>query len=223
MISDERTLLTRTSKEFLEILNEYSHPQRVSTHCHWKKKHWGKEFEAKIGIDVKQRGIDVDVNSEDLATIAGLHDKIAEYFQAKNPPIEKGIVSRYDLKPTIFLAHRFDEQGKSHAESLKRFLSQLGFEVMEGESYESRDIPSKVVERILSQDIFICLVTEGEHAWITSEVGFAKGQDKYIIILVQDGLDFKKGIIGSDYEHMTFPEGVIEKTYSDLLYALPSK
>jgi hypothetical protein len=132
-------------------------------------------------------------------------------------------VSRYDLKPTVFLAHRFDEQGRNYAETLGRFLRRLGFEVLAGEGYEARDIPAKVVERLRSQDIFVCLVSEGDPTWILSEAAFARGLSKYIVILVQDDLQFKKGIIGTDYEHMTFPKGFIEKTYCDLLYALPRK
>jgi hypothetical protein len=218
-LSDERTLRTRTSQEFLELLKQYPAPHSTWTHCHWKK----KDTEVKLTIEVRRSGIDTMVSADDLTTVAGLHDKISEIFQARNSPEEKGGVSRYDLKPTVFLAHRFDEQGRSYAETVERFLRRLGFEVLEGEGYEARDIPAKVAERIRSQDIFLCLVSEGDPTWILSEAAFAKGLSKYIVILVQDDLPFKKGIIGTDYEHMTFPKGLIEKTYSDLLYALPKK
>lgn len=218
-LSDERTLRTHTSQEFLELLKQYHAPQSTSMHCHWKK----MEAEVQLLIGLGRSFIEVTVSADDLTTIAGLHDKISELFQARNPPVEKGNVSRYDLKPTIFLAHRFDEAGRNYAETLGRFLRLLGFEVLEGEGYEARDIPAKVAERIRSQDIFLCLVSEGDPTWILSEAAFAKGLSKYIVILVQDGLRFKKGIVGTDYEHLTFPKGLIEKTYSDLLYALPIK
>jgi hypothetical protein len=123
----------------------------------------------------------------------------------------------------IFLAHRFDEQGRSCAATLERFLRRLGFEVLEGEGYEARDIPAKVAERIRSQDIFLCIVSEGDPTWIMSEAAYAKALSKYIVILAQEDLPFKKGIVGTDYEHMTFPRGIIERTYSDLLLALPRK
>jgi hypothetical protein len=218
-LSDERTLRTHTSQEFLEILNQYPSPQRTSTHCHWKK----KDEVVKLTIDVQRSSIYTTVGTDDLTTLAGVHDKISEVFHARNPPVERGSVSRYDLKATVFLAHRFDEQGRNYAEKLSRFLRRLGFEILEGEGYEACDIPAKVAERIRSQDIFLCLVSEGDPTWILSETAFAKGLSKYIVILVQDDLPFKKGIISTDYEHMTFPKGFIEKTYSDLLYALPRK
>ena len=44
-----------------------------------------------------------------------------------------------------------------------------GFDILEGSGYEARDIPDKVAEKIMSQDIFICLVTPGDTLWILSE------------------------------------------------------
>lgn len=218
-LSNERTLQTRTSQEFLALLKQYPTPQSLSTHCHWVK----KDALVTVEVNVQSSKIDTTVSADDLTTLAGLHDKIAEFFQARNPIEEKRSVSRYDLKPTVFLAHRFDEQGRNYAETLERFLRRLGFEVLEGDSYEARDIPAKITDRIRSQDIFLCLISEGDPTWILSEAAFAKGLSKYLVILVQDDIQFNKGIIGTDYEHMTFPKGIIEKTYSDLLYALPSK
>ncbi len=57
--------------------------------------------------------------------------------------------------------------------------------------------------------------------WILSEAAYAKGKNKYIIIICQDDITFNKGIIGGDYEHLTFPKDLIEKCFSDLVYALP--
>jgi len=41
------------------------------------------------------------------------------------------------------------------------------------------------------------------------------------VILVQKGTSLNKGLIGSDHEHIEFPQGHIEKAFNDLLYALP--
>jgi hypothetical protein len=65
------------------------------------------------------------------------------------------------------------------------------------------------------------LVTPGDSAWINSEAATAKALNKYLIIICQEKVDFKKGIIGEDYKHMTFPEGLVEKCFSELVYALP--
>ena len=155
--------------------------------------------------------------------LAGLHDRIADLFQARNPVVENGVKSRSDLRPTVFLAHRFDELGKRYAEVVGRFLRLVGFEVLQGEGYEARDIPEKVADRIRSQDLFVCIVSGGDPTWLLSEAAFAKGLSKYMVILVEEGLAFKKGIVGADYEHLTFPKDFVEKAFNELLYALPRR
>ena len=218
-VSDERTLQMRTTDEFLEVIKQHRNPVSTWTHCHWIK----GDTDIAVTVEVRRSGIDTTIKADDLTAIGGLHDKICEVFQARNPQREKGPTSRYELKRTVFVAHRFDQPGKEYADDLMRFLRRLGFEVTEGEGYEARDIPDKVADRIKKHDIFICIVSQGDPSWILSEAAYAKGLSKYLIILVQEDLPFKKGIIGTDYEHLSFPKGRIEKTYSDLLYALPMK
>lgn len=218
-LPDDRSLHVNTTQEFLACLDQYPTPTRTSTHTHWKK---GEQDVAEtIGVD--RSTIFVSVKADDLTIVGGLHDKIAKIFQARNPVVEGQAVSRFDLKPTVFLAHRFDDQGKQYAGVLCRFMQLLGFEVIEGEGYEARDIPAKVAERIRTQDIFVCLVSEGDPTWLLTEAAFAKGLAKYLVMLVQDDLPLKKGIIGQDYEHMTFPRGIVEKAFTNLLYALPRR
>lgn len=38
---------------------------------------------------------------------------------------------------------------------------------------------------------------------------------------MSNGVNFNKGIIGGDYEHLPFSDAGIEKCFSDLVYALP--
>jgi hypothetical protein len=211
-------LRTHKTDEFLEILKQYPNPNETWTHCHWNK---GKE-DIGVSIGVRRSSIETNIHANDLTIIGGLHDKICEVFQARNPKREKSPVLRYDLKRTVFVAHRFDKPGNDYANELMRFLRRLGFEVIEGEGYETRDIPAKVADRIKTQDIFMCIVSGGDHSWILSEAAYAKGLSKYLIILVQDDLTFNKGIIGTDYEHIPFPANRIEKVFSPLLYILPA-
>ena len=89
-------------------------------------------------------------------------------------------------------------------------------------NYEARDIPQKVRERILTQDILICLVTSGDSSWLLSETTFAMAHNKYIVIICEENIDLKKGILGMDYEHIPFPKNNIEKSFSDIVYALPT-
>lgn len=66
------------------------------------------------------------------------------------------------------------------------------------------------------------MATPGDLSWILSEIAFVKALDKYIIILCQDKGNFNQVIIGTDHEYLPFPQGNVEKAYSDLLYVLQS-
>jgi len=131
-------------------------------------------------------------------------------------------ISRSSIKKPIFIVHRFDDYGNKVDRVLTTFLRRLGFDILEGSGYEAIDIPDKIAEKIISQDIFICLVTPGDTLWILTETVYARAIKKYIIILCQENIDFKSGILGSDYEYISFPENNLEKCFNDLLYALPS-
>jgi hypothetical protein len=218
-VSPYRALLASEFDEFLKLLERFPISLPIEVHTTWKKKN-------NIGfanyIYISKSKLTVSVNSDDLDIISAIHDKLKEFFQASNPHqehIER--LSKYDLKKSIFLAHRFDEYGNRSAEIVNRFLRRLGFDVKEGSGYEAKDIPDKVASKIISQDIFICLVTPGDVNWILSEAAYAKGKNKYIVIICQEDVTFNKGIIGGDYEHLSFPRNNIEKCFSDLVYALP--
>jgi len=173
-------------------------------------------------IEVRDSGLEVTVESKDINLIAAIHEKARDTFGAWNPPAHKSpSLDRYKLKRTVFLAHRFDDEGRGAAHILNLFLIRLGFSISEGEGYETRDIPSKVSDRIRGQDIFLCLLTPGDHTWVLSEAAFAKALGKYIVVLAQDASASNRGIIGNDYEHIPFPRGNIEKAFSDLVQALP--
>ena len=219
-LDSTRSLETKDCSELLDILTRNPNPKQVTMHSHWDT---GKSGDLGCIIIIDQRSLSVTIESTDLNLLAGTHDSVRQLFQASNPPMEKSAtLSRYEAKKSVFLAHRFDGDGKAVAHSLDRFLSRLGFYVLEGVGYEARDIPSKVSDRINSQDIFLCIATKGNHSWILSEAAYAKALNKYIILMCEDGIDFDKGILGQDYEYISFPHECIEKAFTDLLYALPS-
>jgi hypothetical protein len=165
----------------------------------------------------------ITVGSEDVAVTELLHGRLQEIFHASNPVVEKSqALARRSLKKTVFLAHRFDEQGGMAAATVTRFLSRCGFSVIDGHGHEARMIPAKVMERIERQDILLAVLTPGDSTWIVSEATFAHAHDKYVVFLAEEGTDVKKGILGADYEHLLFPPGNVEKALSDLIYALPS-
>ena len=218
-INASRSLQGRNFSDILKIFKEYPNPLSVHIHSHWKS----KKIDFMWGIDFNQSGISFDIEAEELNFLEGVHEQSRHIFQAYlSEPEKSPYLSQMNLKKTIFLAHRFDEHANLTRDRLCVFLRRLGFDVKEGEGYEDRDIPKKVIDRICTQDIFLCLVTPGDTSWITSEVAFAKAHGKYIIFLCEEGTDFKKGIIGTDYEHITFSKTTVEKSFSELLYALPT-
>ena len=219
MIDRTRTLTASTWKDFLAILNRNPNPERIALLSHWKS---DKYVDVGISIVVSRREIEVQVDSMDPAVLELIHRQLQENFHASNAAPEKSpSLSRRSLKKTVFLAHRFDEQGRSTTAAVRKILQACGFSVVEGESYEARDVPAKIAERIETQDILLAVITPGDSVWIASEVAFAHGKKKYIVFFAEEGTDVKKGILGADYEHLTFPRGNVEKAFSDLLNALP--
>jgi len=218
--TSNRTLNASSFAEFMEVLAQFPHSMPISLHAHFINR--DKQPVTCI-LHIGKASLTVTIQSKDVNILSAFHERTKEFFQASNPfDDEHKAAARYGLKKTIFLAHRFDEHGHKVSANLSEFLRRLGFEVLEGAGYEARDIPDKVMDRIQSQDIFICLVTAGDPSWILSEASSAHAIGKYLIILCEKGVTFNRGIIGKDYEYMEFPEDNIEKTYSDLLYALPS-
>lgn len=216
-VNGQRNLETSDFDEFLGILDEYPYPKSVYIHSHWKS---DNSF-ATIELHMYLNSIKVEIDSGHT-TLGGLHDGIREVFQMSNPePKKSSTIPKNGCKRSVFVAHRFDSSGDAASESLCAFLRQAGYSVLDGQGYEARDIPEKVAERISSQDVFILLATPGESAWILSEAAYAKGHGKYIVILVEDGTVLNKGIIGGDFEHISFPPGIVEKAFTHLLYALP--
>ncbi|MBI4619274.1 MAG: hypothetical protein HY739_03795 [Desulfobacterales bacterium] len=214
-----RRLHAENLDEFMGTLSKHPGALPIYLHYYWKK---GKDKGFSAIINVKRSGLEVCVRSDDLDIVSSIHDRIRTFFKASNPLEDTSErVSKYGLKKSIFLAHRFDEYGNKVAANVNTFLRRLGFNVNEGSGYETKNIPDKVAQKIRSQDIFICIFTPGDTSWILSETSFAKALGKYIIILCDDSLNINKGIVGGDYEHLPFPYENVEKCYSELLYSLP--
>ncbi|MFC1565158.1 hypothetical protein ACFL6G_09500, partial [candidate division KSB1 bacterium] len=179
-------------------------------------------IEILLCIFVKKNSLGVVVREKNFDIIAGIHQKVQESFQAEVPLLKTDKkISTLDLKKSVFIAHRFDENGQVTSNILKNLLDSLGYNVKEGDDYEAKDIPDKVKERIDSQDIVICLVTPGDPTWIISEASYAEAKNKYIIFLCQADVKVKKGIIGEDYEHMVFKKDHFEECFITLIRALP--
>jgi len=94
----------------------------------------------------------------------------------------------------------------------------LRFDVKEAEEYRALRIPEKVQSLIKGQDIYVGLVTgKREHEWLIAEAGFAQGQDRHVIMVVEDGAGFNPTIQGRDYEQIPFPPDHVEKSFIKLM------
>jgi hypothetical protein len=216
-IDPYRWLNAESWAEFIDLFERY--PSALpSFNFGWTKK--GNIWIA-AAVTVFESKLLISVNSDDPDRVAGLHETLKTFFKASNPPVSHKPIGRYNLKRSIFVAHRFDDRGNEVAGIISKYCSLLGFEVKDGIGYESRVIPDKVTERIQSQDIFIVIFTQGKHDWLISEMSYAKGLNKYLIVLAEGSLEIAKGIVGSDFEHISFPSDNLYKCLMDLLYVLP--
>lgn len=217
-VNADRTFTLRSLKELERLLQKHAHPENLFLHTHWKV----RDEVIRFMVTIEPSRLIVSVQSEDPNVVAGIHERVKEIFKVSGETAERSPdPRRSQCRKSVFLAHRFDETGRAESARLSTFLRRLEFSVSEGEGYEAAAVPEKVSARIMSQDIFLCLVTPGDPSWLQSEAGFAKAKGKYIILLIQEGVPFNRGIVGADYEHMQFPCGNVERAFSDLLYALP--
>jgi len=112
----------------------------------------------------------------------------------------------------VFLSYRFEEN--DYADGLKELLHDHGFEVVTGEE-ANRSISSAVLDRIRTSDFFLCLLTRvgqmstGEwttSSWVIEEKGAALAMEKYIVLLVEDGVTGIGGLQGDWQQHRFTPK-----------------
>ena len=169
------------------------------------------------------RAIQVEVWSEDIDLVESTHTMIREEFRLSNPAIPLGDGTRDKwLNPTVFVARHFDARGDEYFASLEAFLRLLGFDVKQGREYTSKPIPTKVRDRIDSQDIFIAVVSGDQTSeWLIAEPAYAV-KDKHIVLMVEEGASYETTLLGQDLEQIRFPPGQIEKTFIPLLQEFTS-
>ena len=120
-----------------------------------------------------------------------------------------------------FLSFSFDEHGMALAFELRDFFELLGVGFVSGLGYEPRPISEKVLSRLNEPiSLFVVLFTRSENQdWLQQEIGIAKGRNLPVMVLIEDGVDFKSGIL-SDNEFFKFPKNTISKSFIAVLQAL---
>jgi len=121
------------------------------------------------------------------------------------------------LRRTAFIAHAFTDVGRSYAFQLTKFLSLLCFEVATGEGYSPERVSDKVKRRLTAQEIVIVVLSKQEDiTWLTQEMSGAEFAGKPIMLLIEQGVEFKLGVLG-DLEYVQFQKGQIAETFTPIL------
>jgi len=208
--------VSRSLKEFLPVMRRTPVFERLWTQQTWKGK---GDKHMTVGIVFHETHIDIAIEAKDIDLVNAAHANLRSEFSLRNPEIPIPDSSRaIHPQPTIFLGRHFDRKASQAAQILMRFLKLLGFHVIEGEDYNSRNIPEKVKALMDRQDIYLGLVTGAkEHDWLTAEISYALGKGKHIMLLVENGAKFNPTILGRDFEQARFPASTIEKSFIKLL------
>ena len=102
--------------------------------------------------------------------------------------------------PKCFISFKFDDpQTVTQVNSLKRLLAAVHTEFLTGEQFEPRRIEDKVKARLRADvDFLIAVITKaGESKWIRDEMADANSRGLSIVILLEAGATFDKGIFGT--------------------------
>jgi hypothetical protein len=228
-----------THEEFLDVLNSVPYFESFNWHKVYKEKpreiktkisrlfsskteikYEGSELRFGLWIDYSKYEIEVGIHAENnLSFIERAHSIVRDELGLERPErMEKDDYRRKMLEPKIFIARHFDQRGNSYYSTLYNFLSTLGFQVAQGEEYQSTDIPDKVKHKIDQNEIVLVNFSgDRSHDWLISEASYSLGKNKHLIRIVESTTDVEPGIIGKDNEYIKYPENEIEKIFIPLL------
>ena len=214
--SASEEILTDSIEEFLKIIKITPTFQVLVSSQEFGKRP-GKHL--SIYIDIRGGGISISAESPDVDLVAATHAHLTSNFGLRKRHLPLPTPSRATYpQPKIFLGRHFDARSEKTVAPLRHLLYLLGFDVLEGEAYNSRSIPEKVKSRIDQQPIYLAVVTNAEsHDWLIAEAAYALGKDKHIILLVEDRAKFNPTILGKDLEQIRFPVELVEKSFTKLL------
>jgi len=108
---------------------------------------------------------------------------------------------------TVFLSCRFADI--QYIDGLKALLSDAGFEVITGDNVNG-SIGHIILERISGSEFFVSLMTRNERKedgtfttspWLLEEKGAALALDKYLVILIEEGVTDFGGLQGDWQRH----------------------
>jgi hypothetical protein len=110
-----------------------------------------------------------------------------------------------------FISFKFDD-----AQTVTQ-LAAVHIERVTGEQFEPRRIEDKVKAKLRADiDFIIAVITKaGESKWIRDELADANARDLWVVVLLEDGATFDKGIFGT-LEYIRY-DLAIDQTFAALL------
>jgi hypothetical protein len=150
-------------------------------------------------------------------TEAPAADDTIERLELRVLALEKAIRNA-ERKLKCFISFKFDDaRTVAHVDRLKRVLAAVHIEWVTGEQFEPRRIEDKVKARLRADVDFVVAVISkaGESKWIRDELADANARGLWIVLLLEDGATFDKGIFGT-LEYISY-DLAIEQTVPALL------
>jgi hypothetical protein len=117
-----------------------------------------------------------------------------------------------------FISFKFDDdQTITQVDRLKRLLAVVHIERVTGEQFEPRRIEDKVKAKLRADvDFIIAVISKaGESKWIRDEIADANARGLWVVILLENGATFDKGIFGT-LEYIQY-DLAIDQTFVALL------
>jgi hypothetical protein len=140
-----------------------------------------------------------------------------ENLESRVSTLEK-VAKGVESKLKCFISFKFDDaQTVTQVDHLKRLLAAVHIEWVTGEQFEPRRIEDKVKAKLRADiDFVIAIISKaGESKWIRDELADANARSLWIVLLLEDGAKFDKGIFGT-LEYISF-DLAIDQTFSALL------
>jgi hypothetical protein len=128
------------------------------------------------------------------------------------------VIKEAERQLKCFISFKFDDaRTVADVDRLKRVLAAVHIEWVTGEQFEPRRIEDKVKARLRADVDFVVAVLSkaGESKWIRDELADANARGLWIVLLLEDGATFDKGIFGT-LEYISY-DLAIEQTFPALL------
>lgn len=182
----------------------------------FRKEVQGKSFGIYVGDEESFRCLEKIAVSLGLEQTEGPIDS-SEALETRVAALEKTVKDAGN-NPKCFISFKFDDpETLAQVNCLKRLLAAVHIEFFTGEQFEPRRIEDKVKARLRADVVFLIAVISkaGESKWIRDEIADANSRGLWIVILLEEGATFDKGILGT-LEYISYAVA-IEQTFPALL------